>query len=858
VNRRIAGALLSSLSLIAAGCNTTGSVFGSVDSGGDAATRTGDLAQSGQSFDMARAADAAPVDMTAPFDLGACKTAGDCPLGFACDPTSGACTTTCSATAACHGGCCSTGKCQPGNTPTACGGASTQCLDCSAASVGHACVAGNCGCANDGDCPAGTTCGGGGGTPTVCGCTPKTCQQQNFNCGMASDGCGNTINCGACPAGQTCGGGGMPNVCGCQPMSCQQQGFNCGATTDGCNGVISCGACPAGQTCVANVCAGPPCVGLCLQQMPCPNGGTTSVSGSVFAPNGTDVLAGALVYVPNAALSMFTDGVLVPHCSCGSDVSGSPLVSAVTAFDGTFTITNMPVGNNIPLVIQKGRWRRQYTIPNVAACANTALPAAGVQQLRMPRRQQEFTPFDNIPLMAFVTGSVDAQECVLRKIGIADDQFSDPSGTGRVRFYFGSGSPGAKYSAATPSETTLWANQMTIDGYDMVYFACQGNDYEKTMAQQSVVVNYANSGGRVLATHYSYVWLTNTANNATWSATTQWTLAEGAFASDPGVGLINITAPDPRPTLLARWLQFIRASTTYGQIPVNTLRQDFAAVNPPSLLWLSVNDVGMPPFFPGLGNVPLHYTFETPWGVAPANQCGRVAYSDFHVADAATTGTTFPSECIAGPITPQEQMLEFMIFDLGSCVAPTSCVPTTCAASGATCGPIADGCGNVLQCGSCPSGQSCVGGRCATTCAPQSCASQGFTCGKQGDGCGNLIDCGSCATGQCHSGMCSPGACTPLAQCPVGITCGMIGDGCSSTLDCGSCPAGQTCGGGGTPNQCGAPACVPKTCAQQGFTCGMATDGCNNVINCGACAPPQSCGAGLTPQANVCGGISGI
>ena len=30
-------------------------------------------------------------------------------------------------------------------------------------------------------------------------------------------------------------------------------------------------------------------------------------------------------------------------------------------------------------------------------------------------------------------------------------------------------------------------------------------------------MNYANAGGRVFATHYSYVWLTNTAENAVWT-----------------------------------------------------------------------------------------------------------------------------------------------------------------------------------------------------------------------------------------------------------------------------------------------------------------------------------------------------
>ena len=50
-----------------------------------------------------------------------------------------------------------------------------------------------------------------------------------------------------------------------------------------------------------------------------------------------------------------------------------------TAVDGTFTLTNVPAGNNIPVVIQLGRWRRQVVIPHVAACADTAHASTNIQ-----------------------------------------------------------------------------------------------------------------------------------------------------------------------------------------------------------------------------------------------------------------------------------------------------------------------------------------------------------------------------------------------------------------------------------------------------------------------------------------------
>jgi hypothetical protein len=116
-----------------------------------------------------------------------------------------------------------------------------------------------------GECPTGTTCGG-GGVPNVCGCaTSASCAGK---CGIVPDGCGGTMDCGGCTAPQTCGGGGVPNVCGCTPTAtCTGK---CGSIPDGCGGTVSCGTCPAPQTCggggVPNVCGCTPtatCTGRC-------------------------------------------------------------------------------------------------------------------------------------------------------------------------------------------------------------------------------------------------------------------------------------------------------------------------------------------------------------------------------------------------------------------------------------------------------------------------------------------------------------------------------------------------------------------------------------------------------------------
>ena len=473
----------------------------------------------------------------------------------------------------------------------------------------------------------------------------------------------------------------------------------------------------------------------------------------------------------------------------------------------------------------------------------------------MPRTAAE----GDIPQMAFVTGAKDALECVLRKIGIADSEFSDPSGSGRVRFYLGDGAPGAAYSDQTPVEDQLWGSPSTINQYDMVFFGCQGNQYPRTPAAQDVLVAYADQGGRVFTTHYGYVWLYDAVE---WSTTADWAVdpyGQNAFTNDPSIGYLVTSFPKGQ--MLASWLTAVDPGATLGQIQIQRLYHDFIGALPPSQLWIYDVD----PSFPGQ-QVPMHYTFNTPVDAPAASQCGRVLYDDFHVEDplltigsVTTTGYTFPEECDTSPMTPQEKMLEFMIFDLGSCVTPPVCVPKTCADQGATCGEIGDGCGsNVLSCGTCPAGQMCIGGRCSSNgCTPLTCADQGFVCGMQGDGCGNTIDCGSCKSGEvCGGGgpgQCGNGICTPTTCAAADAACGTIGDGCGDVLPCGSCATGQVCGGGPDPRPgvCGPSTCTPLTCLQQGFDCGAASDGCNNILQCGTCSGAQTCGGSGSPNVSA-------
>jgi hypothetical protein len=406
------------------------------------------------------------------------------------------------------------------------------------------------------------------------------------------------------------------------------------------------------------------CTNLCLQQVSCPAGGTTSISGTVYAPNGTDPLPNVLVFVPNATPAPFTDGVSCPVA--GAPPSGSPLVGTTTAIDGTFTLTNVPVGTNIPLVIQSGSWRRQLVVPSVAACANTAFSA------QMPTNQTQ----GDIPKIAIATGNADQVECVLRKIGVADTEFTDPGGTGRINVYVGEDEGGAQIDTATPSEGVLMGTPATTNSYDVIMLPCQGTPSKqgKTQAELQDFANFANAGGRVYSSHYSWDYMVG---NPYLPDVANWDVEQ----NPPPDGYATVNISFAQGETLAQWLQLVGATTTEGQMAISTLRHDLDGVIPPTQSWLTLND-------PADGNPVMQFVFDTP--VAAANQCGRVLFNEYHVENPpnAPQGLKFPCECQAcdtngnpiGPVpamTAQEKLLEYMLFELTNDGGQPTLTPAT-------------------------------------------------------------------------------------------------------------------------------------------------------------------------------------
>jgi hypothetical protein len=438
---------------------------------------------------------------------------------------------------------------------------------------------------------------------------------------------------------------------------------------------------------------------------------TTTISGTVYMPNGTNVLPNVLVYVTTESVSAPVSGADCPN-GAGCITASNAVPSGVTLFtssavDGTFTLNNVPVSTSYSLVIQAGKWQRQFEDVTVGTTALTGLQLAmptvhgtidtGSITSALPAGQTTglVTTVNSIPLIAIATGSVDAVECVFRDVGVAGTEFTDDTVSsglslgGRIHLYKGDHSAGAEISSSTPSETTLMTSTTLLKSYDMAMFPCQGSTTAESSANIDNLIAYTSAGGRVFVTHDSRVWL-NTAtsfDSASFSGAATWLASPiSSLNPDPGVATVNTGFTDG--STLSHWLynggysdgnNAGAADTgTQGEVEISTLRWDLSEITAPTQSWLTMNssETG------GAAGAIMQMTFNTPVGAAADAQYGRVLFSDYHVENVSSdAGDIFPAECptLTTSAIAQEKMLEYALFDLSNFV--TAVVPPTASIS---------------------------------------------------------------------------------------------------------------------------------------------------------------------------------
>jgi hypothetical protein len=100
------------------------------------------------------------------------------------------------------------------------------------------------------------------------------------------------------------------------------------------------------------------------------------------------------------------------------------VAAAVSDAAGHFKLEGIHATENVPLVIQVGKWRRQITIPSIAACQDTVIEDP--ELFRLPRSRAE----GDLPKLAVVRGGSESLECLVRKLGVDDSEFTTDFGDG--------------------------------------------------------------------------------------------------------------------------------------------------------------------------------------------------------------------------------------------------------------------------------------------------------------------------------------------------------------------------------------------------------------------------------------------
>jgi hypothetical protein len=404
----------------------------------------------------------------------------------------------------------------------------------------------------------------------------------------------------------------------------------------------------------------PDCQGLACQVVQCEKMGKppTTISGTVYAPNGTLALYGATVYVPLLDPGPFPEGVQCTQCQ--DQLPGGAVSHAMSDTSGKFQVSAVPSGTDIPLFITIGKWRRKTVISQVLPCQDNPLPNTITS---LPKNKSE----GDIPKIAIATGSCDALECLLRKIGVADSEFTADSGTGRIHLYAANGSPKIASSNTTLSPASaLWSDANKMKNYDMMLFSCECGPYpeQKTQPMMDALKTYADMGGRVFLSHYHSVWIEGEKDVPT-HAPAVWPGVATCNIDDynSGTGVID-QVNNPKGAAFAQWMTNVQGSTTPGTVEITESRQSCSAIDATKAerwVYMKINGT----------DFPQDFQFTTPQEVVKEERCGKVVFSDMHVASGSTSSSSgFPMGCAASAMSPQEKALAFMLFDIATCVGP--------------------------------------------------------------------------------------------------------------------------------------------------------------------------------------------
>jgi hypothetical protein len=403
------------------------------------------------------------------------------------------------------------------------------------------------------------------------------------------------------------------------------------------------------------------------------NGKPTTISGVVTAPNGHDPIPNAFAYVINSR-GEFPPTVACELCNMPVD---SVSATTTTKVDGSFTldISTEPVSATLEVTVNMGRFRHTGTV-SVQPCmdnsdADTALPgkAGGT---------------DDIPKIAVATGNQDELDTVLEAMGLDSTvgfdcyEGREPPAAGKTLKALTT--PCGKRASLSPIESLL-GNETMLESYNLVFLSCAPYKFKSLTAaqQQQITANlqtWTGKGGRLFVTDNSYDYIAqafpaaisfldgNTAIDAANEGVGGTSSAPASYA-----GIINDMT-------LASWMSTVGAIPSGSNtLTLNGYLSHWSVVGSLPMSTTDVVDATNAVAY-GTGPKPsptpgpaatypqsVKFDIDAPSGGA----CGRGIYTSYHTL-LSTTSSVDPTVMLS----PQERILEYLMFEAGACVGPIS------------------------------------------------------------------------------------------------------------------------------------------------------------------------------------------
>ena len=355
---------------------------------------------------------------------------------------------------------------------------------------------------------------------------------------------------------------------------------------------------------------------------------TGDLTGVVYAPNGTDPVSGALVYVVDRSGGGTGDPPGENHYAY--DYSNA---------DGSFLLENIPVGNQLFKML-KGAFSKEIELSvtegdNIVPAGTSTLPASSGGG-------------DSVEQMLVVTGWYDNIEVVLAKLGLAQvDEFGDfIYGTEEFTLIDGNNSlDDAEYA----NFMDFFGDASNYANYRTVFINC-GNDHEDAFfADTNMVENlrsWVQNGGRLYCTDWSYDFVEQLfPENVDFyegvdglSSTPE---AQGEAEWGDMFDQTNATILD---TNLLAWLQAIGATNADDTVTIEGWLSAWAAID--AVGEATTSWVSAPVWVMGEESTRVvTVTFESGTGI--------VFYSSYHTEDLPTV-----------EILPQERILQYFVFEV--------------------------------------------------------------------------------------------------------------------------------------------------------------------------------------------------